>query len=90
MSGEQAKPMPCPTRVSQGHEPYAENDVGGGLVEYLVCPDCDGTGHPSVAQVLAWGEAVATADQDVMVHVGDASLAFGSNRRLDALRAVRP
>ena len=55
------------------------------------CPDCDGTGHPTVAQVLAWGEAVATAMPAPSIEGMIAPVYMeGYNQRLDALRSVKP
>ena len=55
------------------------------------CPDCDGTGHPTVAQVLAWGEAVATAMPAPSIEGMIAPVYMeGYQDRLDALRAVKP
>ena len=52
-----AMPVPwvdCPTCHGEGVE-FAgdEDDIGDG------CPACAGTGHATVAQLLAWGSAVA-------------------------------
>ena len=67
---------------------------GGGLVVagcFDPCPDCDGTGHPTVAQVLAWGEAVATAMPAPSIEGMIAPVYMeGYNQRLDALRSVKP
>lgn len=52
-----ARPVPwvdCPTCKGEGVE-FAgdEDDIGDG------CPTCSGTGKATVAQLLAWGSAVA-------------------------------
>ena len=78
--------LACPTCDGEGVEFLGDDDDIGDA-----CPDCGGTGHPSVAQVLAWGEAVATAP-----HVPGsgglvpASWAEGYNARLTDIRAVQP
>ena len=52
-----ARPVPwvdCPTCKGEGVE-FAgdEDDIGDG------CPTCSGTGKATVAQLLAWGQAIA-------------------------------
>ena len=49
----------CPTCAAKGFDPITANDCGTGLIEYLTCPTCSGTGKATVAQLLAWGSAVA-------------------------------
>ena len=49
----------CPTCAAKGFDPITANDCGTGLIEYLTCPTCSGTGKATVAQLLAWGQAIA-------------------------------
>ena len=66
---------------------------GGGMVVagcFDPCPDCDGTGHPTVAQVLAWGEAVASMQHAEPLPGHNLDTIDGWNDCLDALRSVKP
>lgn len=64
-----ARPVPwvdCPTCKGEGVE-FAgdEDDIGDG------CPTCSGTGKATVAQLLAWGSAVAQTDPEDWIEFGD-------------------
>lgn len=63
----------CPTCQGKGRvvafgEEYTGEVVACGTTQ---CPTCTGTGKATVAQLLAWGQAVAQTDPEDWIEFGD-------------------